>query len=195
MVRTIPMIFVCLVMLAVSVGQVQAAVIYDESISGDLASFPATVLGSLAAGTNTILGTATGSPSLDLDGFQFSIPVGFELIDITVSATEQGGNFFNLRFDLFAGSGYGGSNLENVLLSGIPSDTDSFSVTPLAAGIYTIGQNQLSSNHIMDYSVTLEVNDIGGAVPEPSSLALLGVGVCLTGCGVVSRRRREKKNV
>lgn len=175
----------CAALLIVSAGQAQSAIIYNESVDGDLPSSSPN-LGSLAAGTNTVLGTVSMSPS-DLDTFSFVIPKGSTVTGITVSVTERNSVFFNLRFDLYSGAGFGGTNLENVLTFGT-SDTKNFTVTPLSDGTYTMGVGfQIGgSNVIMDYSVGISVT----SVPEPSSFALFGIA-SVTGL-VAARRRRPK---
>ncbi len=58
---------------------------------------------------------------------------------------------------------------------------------PVTVNGQVYGGRVLATGTITDLSAT--------AVPEPSSVALFGLGACIAGVGVARRRRREKCQV
>lgn len=191
MIREIRLAVTLVAVLVIAAEQVHAGVIYSESVSGDLTSVPLSDVGILSAGTNLVMATASGSPALDNDYFQFTIPNGLEVSDISITATEQSGDFFNIAFELYAGAGFVGPSLGILGLAGSPSDTGNFSAPPLSPGTYTLNQYLISQNDVVDYAVSIEADNVS-AVPEPTSLTLFGISACVAGVGAARRRQREQ---
>jgi hypothetical protein len=88
--------------LSVAGLNISAAVLYDESLSGDLSnSGLAPTSLAVAEGENQILGTlGTGANGTDLDSFTFTVPSGLELTAIVVlpgTTTGPLGTFFAVQ--------------------------------------------------------------------------------------------------
>jgi VCBS repeat-containing protein len=117
------------------------AVLWDESVSGDLSNFLSpTPLGTLIQGDNTITGALPEAPQDNLDVFSFVVPVGFVVEAINVTAMDLTG--FQNGFNLFL------SDTElispvNTATSGIAVGANLFDNAffgfsgPLTAGTYT----------------------------------------------------------
>lgn len=182
-----------LLMLALTLsgfGHVQAAVVYDESVNGDLSDMPSAVI-ALSEGTNTILGSSIfASGSLrDLDSFMFSLAPGqyavggiFEVLNRNMAT-----NTTQLRshYDLYdAGFNLLGGYNANILLAGEQSIFGE-----LAGGIYGVHNawmDRSGGGGTWDYVIMITVEDI----PEPESLAL--VGAALLTLAAARMRRRGK---
>jgi hypothetical protein len=179
-------------LLCALVGSSQAAVIYDESINGDLATFSNTTL-TFSAGSNTLLGSAAFGPTTDFDGFLFNIGVGQVLNSVTYrvlnSSIDPNTTALTEGYSLYSGGHYQGASLFNVtlnILSQVPVsaiDNSPF----LSPGVYAISPSFLSrsgNGGSWNYEVVFNVTE----VPEPGSLALAGLG--LSGL-LVARRRKQ----
>lgn len=175
-----------------------AAFSYDEAVDGDI--FLDTF--SFDLGMNSIRGSTnisdnSSDPNRDNDGFCFSIADGMEL----VSATFEFSNILSANGTTRFGLGIGLSKFENGSFvdvsqikffdifdasgqTALPSIINLFSGDlPLPNGFYSpimgtstvSGENGLST---YDYKFTFEVSNVAtGTVPEPSILALLGLGL------------------
>jgi hypothetical protein len=181
-----------LLILAASMGGAGtslAAVVYDESVSGDLSNTPSTLL-ALSEGSNTIFGSAIfASGGLrDLDSFLFLLGPGqyavggfYEVLDRSMAA-----NTTQLRshYDLYDSSLnlLGGYNAD-VLLDGGESI---FGMLP--GGLYGVNNawmDRSGGGGSWDYVITITVAN----VPEPESLALAGAGLLIM---AISRARRRR---
>lgn len=81
-----------LVLVMAMFGSASAAILYDESVSGDLGNiFSPTNLGVLGAGSYTVIGTGTGSSPAKRDFFSFDVGSGLEVTDFTLDSVSQSG--------------------------------------------------------------------------------------------------------
>jgi hypothetical protein len=184
------------------VSKARATVIWNEAINGNLsASGSSPTPFTLAAGTNSIIGTVTGGTKPD-DWVEFTIPAGLQLsqdiLESYVSTDQQGFT------GVIAGSSYSGSinvasaylgyshfgtgatngslpatNLVGVDLLALMGNNVTISpgsqgfTPPLSSGNYVFLIQQLGAqtNFQFDYVVT--------PVPEPSALQAIGLGVTM----------------
>jgi hypothetical protein len=182
----------------------QAAVVYDESVSGDLSNsgLAATVVG-FASGSNQVLGT-TGSQ--DRDYCTFSIPVGMQLDAImllpgtTVGSAVgfiamQAGTQVTLppfpasAAGLLGWHHYGPSDVGQDILDNmsIPSAGSSGFSIPLTAGSYAIWVQELTPGSY-DYGLDFMVSS-PAAVPEPATSVSLACGLA----AILALRNRSPK--
>jgi hypothetical protein len=188
-------------------GSSDATVIWNESVNGNLsASQSSPTPLTLSDGTNSIIGTVgTGKTA---DWVALTIPSGFQLTEVVLAAyasTDQqgftgfqpGSSFVgNAETTASAYEGYAhyGTNSTNgslppanlvgvnilPIMANPSADPGATGFTPpVASGTYTFLIQQLgaTTNFQFDYDVT--------PVPEPASVAVLGMGVC----GLCLRRR------
>jgi hypothetical protein len=188
-------LFAASMALALTAMPSSGAVIYNETINGDLSgAFASPTPLVLAVGGNTIIarignnGNTGATNGSDADYFTVTLGTGESLVSMTLdsytfSPSNPGVSFAGYipaaAFAGQAGGNIAGSSLFNASSGNLLVDFTGSS-TPLGAGAYSFWFQETSAN-IVSYQLTLNV------VPEPSS-ALLGA------CGVllfIARRRRR----
>ena len=187
-------LFGLILLIAGAFQSANAALLYDESVSGDLSddNLSPTALMALAAGSNVVSGGVLASP-LDRDIFSITVGAGQQLVGIVldtyVSGDDQSffavaaGNTIASLFDTTAllgnaliGAAPGampGDNILDDLGSGTFPGSTGFA-GPLGPGAYTFWIQETTSG-IRDYALDFQVR--ASAVPLPSSLALLAIAI------------------
>ncbi len=178
--------------IGLSLSSLQAAVVWNESIDGELSSSPSVPTSiDLITGDNTIIGSIAGPVVADISGYDeavFTIPENNQVFSITLES--YGPNATNTSLlNLYQGPiGEGGT-----LLASAPLDVANLGKDVLAADVALV---PLAQPLEAGQQYTLEIRE-GGAtqdyeltvhvVPEPSSVALVAMGVL----ALASRRRRQ----
>jgi hypothetical protein len=175
----------------------QAAVAYNEALSGDLSNSGAAPTSfAVASGSNQVLGT-TGNPGtgVDRDYFSFTVPTGQLLVGITVlpGTTFLGGaalSFIGIQAGsavtvsptggtaagLLGWTHYRASDIGNDILTrmGTPAAGSSGFAAPLGAGTYSFWVQEISAG-TASYGFDFQL----APVPEPGTTALFGAGLAL----------------
>jgi len=184
------------------VSQAEAAVLWDESVSGDLTNNQAAPNAfTLSVGTNAVIGSLRTTASTDnQDWIALTVPAGLQLSALVLQSytsadaqgftgVQSGTNFVGsvnnpasyLGYAHFGTGAQNGSlpatNLVGVDILPIMGDTNLAAgaqgfIPPLLNGTYTFLIQQTGPSQTayeFDYVVT--------AVPEPSALLLVGLGV------------------
>lgn len=175
-----------------------AATIHSETIDGDLSSDPAnpTALAT-SPGVNTIIGSTVFSP-IDRDFFKVTIDPGETLAAIVLAdyqssppnngflAVEAGPQISSivspatfLGTALIGAAGIGTDVLDDV---GLASLGGAGFVGALGPGEYTFWFQETAAD--VSYQFDLHIT------PEPTSMALLGIGIAMIGALSLHRRRK-----
>ncbi|WP_417749592.1 PEP-CTERM sorting domain-containing protein [Rosistilla oblonga] len=137
----------------------------------------------------SLSGGAVGQARIDSSGFEHTVIAG----SVDGRATIASGNPFQISdgvtLNSFFGSPFDGNN--------------AFADTGTHIGIRTFLGSGQSTSFTYDLAFGLDptsaqsaftqANAVSAAVPEPSSLALFGIGACVAGLGGARRRRREQR--
>ena len=190
-------------------GGLSGAVIYNESVSGDLSnSGLAPTAVTVASGSNQLFGTTgVGSSGVDRDYFTFTVPAGLQLVSITLlpgtvvgGATSfigiEAGNQVTLPTNSATATGllgwwhYSTADINTDLLAkmAVPSTGSSGFTPPLGAGSYAFWVQDFNAGPLaygFDFSLT--------ATPEPATWLIVLGGVGLI--GAAARRRRYQSVV
>jgi hypothetical protein len=184
-----------------SVSTASAAIVYSETISGDLANsglIPTPI--AVSAGSNQVLGvTGRGAAGLDRDYFRITIPAGLGLFGLTVlpgTASSgvafigmQAGAQVTLPTNAGDASGllgwwhYSPADIDDDILPqmAIPANGSSGFDVPLGANTYSFWIQDFNAG-VFPYGFDLSI----APVPEPRSALLVAIAI---GAGVIARRR------
>jgi hypothetical protein len=185
-----------------------ATVIYNEAVNGDLPESSGFPVLTLAVGTNDILGTSfvnfpSGGPNTgDFDSFEFIVPTGMMLTNITYTPTvtlDTTGEP-TLRMEAFldtvaplASAACQEFYIINQTSIGptcnVPPGNTFSSPLPLPENTYLLFEGQFAPTNFGEtdwsYDWTLTVTP----TPEPASMVSVGAGIVLLGIAAARRRR------
>ena len=184
-----------------SIGTVSAAVIYDESVSGDLDAIGSTNV-NLGLGVNEILGQIPGTPPADSDRIKFTQVPNLIVDSIVLSFTSQFdplnlGTQFNLA--LFNDQANLFDDNFNTATSGVPISASFFdSFGPETGPLTTIAYGAVWDFQIapgtvfpfQDWKLTINTSEGIGEVPLPAAVWLFGTAFL----GLIGFSRRRKLN-
>jgi PEP-CTERM motif len=193
-----------LTILAIPAG---ATVIYNEAVNGDLPESSGFPVLTLAVGTNDVLGTSfvnfpSGGPNTaDFDSFEFIVPAGLMLTDIsyapTVTLDTTGEPTLRMEAFLDIVSPLSAAACQEFYIINqtsigptclVPPGNTFNSPLPLGANTYLLFEGQfaaLTGETDWSYDWTLTV----APVPEPASMVSVGAGIFLLGIAAARRRR------
>lgn len=152
-------------------GMAQAAIVYDENVSGDAPAGSSSInLGVLAGGSSQIIG---GNLEFDSDDYTFTIGSGFQLDSILVNAyTLSGSAAIQTPFLGLSGLSSASVGQDFLDLAGISQ--------PIGPGTYMF-RATTGTGGPTTYNFDFQVS----SVPEPSTIGLVVLG------GVIILRRRR----
>lgn len=189
------MLFIC------AASPTSAAVVYDEAVSGDLASSGTLKSLLLASGANTVRGSVTFSfPDIppDFDAFIFTVPHGLSLTDIQFTAALLegigAGTLDSVSMRLWTSPGGQFVGLDSKTIPTSPAAELFASNLPLTAGDYRFEFSAfggaLTSGEFRTASYEITLNLDAAPMPEPSSLALVLLSVGLL-AGAAARKAKS----
>jgi hypothetical protein len=188
---------------------VAGAVIYNESVSGDLSNSGLTPTAlTVAGGSNQVLGTTgTGAAGVDRDYFTFTVPAGLQLASITLlPGTAVGGAFsfigmeagnqLTLATNVAVANGllgwdhYSAAEINTNILAtmAVPANGSSGFTPPLGAGSYAFWIQDFNAGPLaygFDFNIAA-----AAAVPEPAASWIFLAGLAFVGV-VMGRKFRQ----
>jgi hypothetical protein len=189
------------------------AIIYNESVSGDLSNSGLTPTGlTVANGSNQVFGTTgAGTAGVDRDYFTFTVPAGLQLASITLlpgtmvgGASSfigvEAGNQVTLPTNATVANGllgwdhYTTSEINTNILAtlAIPANGSSGFTPPLGAGSYSFWVQDFNAGPL---AYGFDFNVAAAAVPEPGAGWLLVAGLLLAGPLVAIAARQRDQSV
>jgi hypothetical protein len=189
--------------------QMAGAVMYNESVSGDLSNSGLTPSAlTVASGSNQVLGTTgAGAAGVDRDYFTFTVPAGLQLASITLlPGTSVGGAFSFIGMEagnqvtlatnvavangLLGWDHYSAAEINTNILAtmAVPANGSSGFTPPLGAGSYAFWIQDFNAGPLaygFDFNITA-----AAAVPEPAVGWLLLAGLAFVGV-VMDRKFRQ----
>jgi hypothetical protein len=184
-----------------TISSAMGSIIYDESVSGDLAASPPFKTLTLQPGLSSIKGsqffdnTVLGACCSDRDSFSFVVPQGMHLRDISYEFAVTGStSSSDTGLALLGGADLNGTKLGHEFVAlGAGNDTVELFATalPLGPGTYTISNDSLAvatgEKWASHYTVHLVI--ASGLIPEPSVSVALATGLFAMLTAFLYRRR------
>jgi hypothetical protein len=214
--------FACVALMVATAGQVQAALINGDFQTGDLTGWTTFTTGNGTIGTPTVVSFDTAGTGASLAS-RFSVgqvinsgsQQGGGIFQSVVVSTP---GIYDLYVDIAVArlnsSNNGSAGVFSLLLDGVTIDSHDFGIFPgggttlrsslaqtvnLAARTYEfrvlVTRPFTVPDGLGQYLDNARFDPVLSTVPEPTSLAIFGIGACVAGLGAARRLRREKQKV